>query len=150
MAGPYLLARGRFLDAQGKYREALADYNQYDSIARPVAPTFFYTRYKCELKLRQWQQALLDIARACYLNPKEPTYFAEWASLDLRVKRYDEGKKAAQACIELAPEYADGYLLMGILCGESGDKVEAKKNLEKAKELGDSRADEYLKKFKLN
>ena len=102
------------------------------------------------MKLRQWQQALLDIARACYLNPKEPTYFAEWASLDLRVKRYDEGKKAAQACIELAPEYADGYLLMGILCGESGDKVEAKKNLEKAKELGDSRADEYLKKFKLN
>ncbi len=147
MAGPYLLARGRFLDAQGKYREALADYNQYDSIARPIAPTFFYTRYKCELQLRQWQQALLDIARACYLNPKEPTYFAEWASLDLRVKRYDEGKKAAQACIELAPEYADGYLLMGILCGESGDKVEAKKNLEKAKELGDTRAEEYLKKF---
>ena len=149
MAGPYLLARGRYLDAQGKYREALADYNQYDSIACPMAPTFFYTRYKCELQLRQWQQALFDIARTCYLNPKEPTYFAEWASLDLRVKRYDEGKKAAQACIELAPEYADGYLLLGILCGESGDKAEAKKNLEKAKELGDTRADEYLKKFKL-
>ena len=150
MAAPYYLARGRFLDTQGKYREALADYNQYDSIARPINPDFFYTRYKCELKVRQWQQALIDIARACYLSPKEPTYFAEWASLDLRVKRYDEGKKAAQACIELAPEYTDGYLLMGILCGESGDKVGAKKNLQKAKELGDTRADEYLKKFKLN
>ena len=148
MAGPYYLARGRYLDAEGKYREALADYNQYDSIARPLSADFFYTRYKCELKVRQWQQALLDIARTCYLNPKEPTYFAEWASLDIRVKRYDEGKKAAQACIQLAPEYADGYLLLGILCGESGDKAEAKKNLEKAKELGDTRADEYLKKFK--
>lgn len=83
----------------------------YDSIARPIAPTFFYARYKCEMKLRQWQQALLDIARTCYLNPNEPTYFAEWASLDLRVKRYDEGISAAEACIRLAPEYADGYLL---------------------------------------
>lgn len=148
-AGPYYLTRGRFLDAQGKYREALADYNQYDSIARPISPEFFYTRFKCESKLRQWQQALLDIARACYLNPKEPTYFAEWASLDLRVKRHEEGMKAAEACIELDPEYADGYLLLGIMQAETGKKEEAKKNLEKAKELGDTRADEYLKKYKL-
>lgn len=148
-AGPYYLARGRFLNAQGKFREALADYNQYDSIARPIDPAFFYTRYQCELKLRQWQQALLDIARTCYLSPKEPTYFAEWASLDLRVKRYEEGMKAAQACIDLAPEYADGYLLLGIIQAETGKKAEAKKNLEKAKELGDTRADEYLKKYKL-
>jgi len=149
VVAPYYLARGQFLDAQGKYREALADYNQYDSIARPVTPAFFYTRYKCELKVRQWQQALLDIARTCYLSPKEPTYFAEWASLDLRVKRYDEGIKAAEACIELAPEYADGYLLLGIFHAEKGNKAEAKKNLLKAKELGDTRVDEYLKKYKL-
>lgn len=145
---PYYLARGRYLDALGKTREALADYNQYDSIARPIDHAFFYTRFKCETKIRQWQQALLDIARACYLNPKEPTYFAEWASLDLRVKRYDEGIKAAQACIEIAPEYADGYLLLGIMQMETNKKDEAKKNLEKAKELGDTRADGYLKKIK--
>ncbi len=149
MVAPYYLARGNFLGAQGKYREALADYNQYDSIARPVAPTFFYARYRCELQVRQWQQALLDIARACYLNPKEPTYFAEWASLDLRVKRYDEGIKAAQACIDLAPEYADGHLLLGILQAEKGNKEEAKKNLLKAKELGDTRTEEYMTKYKL-
>lgn len=150
MAAPYYLARANFLDAQGKTREALADYNMYDSIARPIAPTFFYARYKCEMKLRQWQQALLDIARTCYLNPNEPTYFAEWASLDLRVKRYDEGISAAEACIRLAPEYADGYLLLGILQAEKGKKEEAKGNLLKAKELGDTRVDEYLKKYKLN
>lgn len=122
----------------------------YDSIARPIAPTFFYARYKCEMKLHQWQQALLDIARTCYLNPNEPTYFAEWASLDLRVKRYDEGISAAEACIRLAPEYADGYLLLGILQAEKGKKEETKGNLLKAKELGDTRVDEYLKKYKLN
>ena len=148
MAAPYYWTRAQYLDAQENYREALADYNQYDSIARPMTAPFFYARYKCELKLRQWQQALLDIARTCYLSPKEPTYYAEWASLDLRVKRYDEGITAAKACIELAPEYPDGHLLLGLLQIENGNKELGIQSLEKAKELGDTRADGYLNKYK--
>ena len=145
LAAPYYLARAQFFDRKGEYRKALPDYNQYDSLTHTVDPTFFYARYKCETKLRMWQQALLDIARTCYLAPKEPTYFAEWASLDLRVKRIDEGISAAKACINLAPEYADGYLLLGLLQREKGQKQESIENLKKAQELGDTRAEEYLK-----
>ena len=148
MAGNYYLARANFLNEQGQYRRAIQDYNMYDSIARPVDANFFYTRYQCETKLRMWQPALLDIARACYLAPKQPTFFAEWASLDLRVKRYDEGISAATHCTELAPEYADGYLLLGLLQKEKGLKDEAIKNLKKAQELGDTRAADYLSKMK--
>ena len=146
LAAPYYLARAQFFDRKGEYRKALGDYNQYDTLSHTIDPTFFYARYKCEMKLRMWQQALLDIARTCYLAPKEPTYFAEWASLDLRVKRFDEGISAAKACIELAPEYADGYLLLGLLQHEKGLKQESIENLKKAQELGDTRAEEYLKK----
>lgn len=148
IVAPYYLARGQYRDNKGEYRKALADYNQYDTLSHTVDPVFFYTRYKCETKLRMWQQALLDIARTCYLAPQEPTYFAEWASLDLRIKRIDEGIGAATACVKLAPEYADGYLLLGLLQKEKNMKEEAVKNLEKAKALGDTRADEYLKKYK--
>ena len=148
MAGNYYLARANFLNEQGQYRRAIQDYNMYDSIARPVDASFFYTRYQCETKLRMWQPALLDIARACYLAPKQPTFFAEWASLDLRVKRYDEGISAATHCTELAPEYADGFLLLGLLQKEKGLKDEAIKNLKKAQEMGDTRAAEYLSKMK--
>lgn len=148
MAGNYYLARANFLCEQGQYRRAIQDYNMYDSIARPVDANFFYTRYQCETKLRMWQPALLDIARACYLAPKQPTFFAEWASLDLRVKRYDEGISAATHCTKLAPEYADGYLLLGLLQKEKGLKDEAIKNLKKAQELGDTRAADYLSKMK--
>lgn len=148
MAGNYYLARANFLNEQGQYRRAIQDYNMYDSIARPVDASFFYTRYQCVTKLRMWQPALLDIARACYLAPKQPTFFAEWASLDLRVKRYDEGISAATHCTELAPEYADGYLLLGLLQKEKGLKDEAIKNLKKAQELGDTRAADYLSKMK--
>ena len=147
-AGSYYLARANFLMGTNEYRAAFNDYNMYDSIAHPIAPTFFYARYQCATKLRMWQPALLDIARACYLNPKEPTYFAEWASLDLRVKRFDEGISAASHCVEIAPEYADGYLLLGLLQMEKKQKEEALKNLQKAKELGDPRAEEYIKKYK--
>ena len=148
LAGPYYLARAQFLADQKEYRRAVQDYNMYDSIVRPVDPAFFYARYQCETKLRMWQPALLDIARTCYLAPKEPTFFAEWASLDLRVKRFDEGISAASHCVELAPEYADGYLLLGLLYKEKNQKEEAIKNLKKAEELGDKRATEYLAKMK--
>ena len=40
MAGPYYLARGDFQAEQGEYRSAIADYNMYDSIVRPVNPAF--------------------------------------------------------------------------------------------------------------
>lgn len=148
IVGTFYLARAQFLAGQNEYRRAIADFNMYDSIARPVDPAFFYARYQCELKVRMWQQALIDIARTCYLAPQQPTYFAEWASLDLRVKRIDEGISAASHCIELAPEYADGYLLLGLLQKEKNMKAEALKNLEKAKQLGDPRAEEYIKKMK--
>ena len=62
-----------------------------------------------------------------------------------RVKRIDEGISAAKACINLAPEYADGYLLLGLLQREKGLKQESIENLKKAQELGDTRAEEYLK-----
>lgn len=148
MGATYYLARAQYLDSRGMYRKALQDYNQYDSLAAPINVAFFYARYKCEMNLRMWQQALIDIARTCYIAPNEPTYFAEWASLDLRVKRYEEGIAAANQCIKLAPEYPDGYLLLGLLQIESKQKEEGIKNLEKAKELGDTRADDYLKKYK--
>lgn len=64
------------------------------------------------------------------------------------MKRYDEGISAATHCTELAPEYADGYLLLGLLQKEKGLKDEAIKNLKKAQELGDTRAADYLSKMK--
>ena len=100
------------------------------------------------MQIRQWQQALQDISHAIILNPNEPTYFAELASLDIRVHREEEAIKSARRCIELAPEYADGYLLLGLALCQTNNTTEGITNLEKAKQLGDKRADGYIKKFK--
>jgi len=149
IAAPYVLARGMALDTQGQYRLALKDYNLYDSLmqGRPLSADFYYLRYKCEARSRQYLQALNDIARAIITSPAEPTYYAEMASLSLRVHRNDDAEKAARRCTELAPDYADGHLLLGMALLELGRKEEARTALLKAKELGDKRADEYLAKL---
>ena len=149
IAAPYVLARGMALDTQGQYRLALKDYNLYDSLmqGRSLSADFYYLRYKCETRSRQYLQALNDIARAIITSPSEPTYYAEMASLSLRVRRNDDAEKAARRCTELAPDYADGHLLLGMALLELGRKEEARTALLKAKELGDKRADEYLAKL---
>ena len=74
------------------------------------------------------------------------TYYAEMASLDLRVKRYDQAIEVAQRCTQLEPTYADAWLILGLAQREKGLKAESRASLEKAKELGDKRAEEFLKK----
>lgn len=149
VAAPYVLARGIAYNEAKDYHNAVIDYNEYDSLmlGRPLNSSFYYTRYKCELQIHRFQQALNDIARAIIVTPNEPTYYAEMASLQIRVKKNEDAVKAATRCTLLAPEYPDGYLLLGIANLELGNKDDAKKALEKAKSLGDKRADEYLKKL---
>jgi hypothetical protein len=148
LAAPYYLARGRFFDANKQYRDAIKDYYVYDSLSHTQDPAFFFMRYQCELNAKMWQQALLDIARASLLNPQEPVYLANWASLDLRVNRIDEAISTATQCTKLAPSYPEGYLLLGLAQIAKKQKAEGLKNLEKAKSLGDSRAQGYIDKNK--
>lgn len=152
LGAPYFLARGRMLDAMGRYRDAIADYNVYDSVTTTyrgsASPEFYYTRYKCEKNAHQWQPALNDIAHAALLDRTNPTYLAELAALELRVGRYDDAVMAATRCTELAADYADGWLILGMARLQQGKKQEAAEPLEKAKALGDTRAEEYLHQLK--
>ena len=150
VAAPYVLARGAEWESVGDYRKAVADYNLYDSLmlGRPISSQFYYTREQCEIKIRQFQQALNDSARAILLTPDEPTYWAEKSSLHLRVNQLKEAIQSARRCIELAPDYADGYVLLGVALVQNKDKTAGLQALQKAKDLGDSRADDLIKKYK--
>ena len=149
ISAPYFLARGTAHDEAGEYRKALADYNQYDSLMYGRADYgFYYTRYKCELNLRQYQQALNDIAHAALLNPQDPTYLAELSALQLRVNHYDDAITTADMCMQVAPNYTDPYIIKGIALIQKGNKKEGRQLFQKAKELGDTRAQGYLDNYK--
>lgn len=149
IAAPYVLARAQILDGEGVYRKALQDYNLYDSLmVGRASDTFYYTRYQCEMKVKQYQQALNDVAHAAFINPSQPLYLAELASLQLRFNRFEDAVKAADLCLRVAPESTDSYIIKGVALIQLNKKEEGMQALEKAKELGDSRADDMIKKYK--
>ena len=149
ISAPYYLARGRMLDQAGEYRKAILDYNKYDTLMyNRGSDEFYYIKFKCEMRIRQYQQALNDIAHAIVLNRTEPTYYAEMASLQLRVNQLEDAIRTADMCIEIEPDYADPYIVKGIAHGELKQKAEALQALEKAKELGDERAEGLIAKYK--
>lgn len=148
ISAPYILARGIILDDMGETKKALQDYNLYDTLMNfRASADFYYTRYKSEVKLRQYLQAINDISHAAILSPTEPTYLAELAALQLRVGRYEDAVKACDLCLLLTQDYADIYIVKGVALNNLGRKEESVEALNKAKELGDERADAYLEKF---
>ena len=149
VAAPYLLARAQAYDSNSEYRKALTDYNAYDTLVYGRGSAeFYYTKYKCELNIRQYQQALNDIAHAAYLAPGNQYYLAELASLQLRVNQYDDAVKASDLCLAIDPESTDALIIKGLALVMKKDKAAGMECLEKAKQLGDERAQSLIDKYK--
>lgn len=150
VSAPYILTRGQMYDAMKDYRKALADYNTYDTImVGRASADFYYTRYKCEMNMKQYQPALNDIAHAAYVadDAVRPAYLAEMASLQLRVNRYEDAVRTADMCLQLNPDGTDALIIKGVSLYRLKKDKEARECMQRAKELGDTRADEYIKKF---
>lgn len=149
IAAPYVLARGGEYDKAGEYRKALSDYNVYDTLmVGRASAEFYYTRYRCELQVKQYQQALEDIAHAAVVSGRDPFYVVEMASLQLRFNRYEEAIQAADICLERAPESTDAFIIKGLALIQSQKKEEGMQCLQRAKDLGDDRAQGLMEKYK--
>ena len=145
---PYLLSRAQLLMDLGRHRQAVSDLNDYEEVMKAqVNSNFYYMRFRVETEGRLFQQALNDIEKAITMTPQSDLYYAEKASLQIRVGLYDEAVETAKTCIQLAPEHSDGYLFLGLAQCLKDQKAEGVKNLQKAKELGDAQADELIEKY---
>ena len=150
LSAPYVLARGQLYEQMEEYRKAIADYNTYDTLMYGRAnAAFYYTRHKCEVATRQYQQALDDLAHAAYIGGADaPLYLAELASLQLRVNMNEEAIKTSDLCMQINPDGTDAYIIKGVALVQLKRKAEAIECFKKAKEMGDERADGYLEKYK--
>lgn len=149
-SAPYVYARGRQYDADGNYRKAFSDYLRYDSLMNNNATAdFYYTKYQCEMKIRQYQLALNDIAHAIYLSRTEPLYYAELASLQLRVNKLEEAVKTCDLAFNIkgTETMSDLYIIKGMALCEMKKNDKGLEALTKAKELGDNRAEKLIKKY---
>ncbi len=148
VSAPYILARGAMLDEMNEYRKALADYNLYDSLMTYRADAeFYYMRAKCEVNVRQYQQAINDFSHAVVLDPGQVTYLAELAALQLRVGQFEDALKACELSFVITTDYPDIYIVQGLALHQLGRKDEAIEAWKKAQELGDERGEEYIEKY---
>jgi predicted Zn-dependent protease len=145
---PYLWERAEAKRDAGKYRDALADMNEYEKLmSANVNDNFYYIRHQTDIQARLYQQALNDINQAIQMNPKETLYYAEKASLEVRVGLFAEAEATAKECIAIDAENSDGYLFLGLAQCLKGDKAQGIENLRKAKELGNPQADGLIEKY---
>ena len=148
-AAPYLWTRGNKRFDCGKYREAVADFNEYEKLmATQVNARFYYIRHQAEIEGRLYQQALNDINRAIQMEPKETLYYAEKASLQIRVGQYDDAIGTAEELLALEPDGSNGYLFKGLALCLKGNKKDGLELLGKAKEMGDPQAEGLIEKYK--
>lgn len=149
-AAKYFLMRADTYNKIEKYRQAVFDYTRYEVLSgRNVNANFYYIKEQAEVKAKLFKQALTDIDNAIFLAPKEPTFQAEKASLQLRLNMFSEAIETSKKCIEIAPDFSDTYLILGLAQIKTGNKTEGAANLKKAKDMGNIQAqtliDKYLK-----
>ena len=148
-AAPYLWARANARFDAKKYRDAVSDFNEYEQLmSAQVNARFYYIRHQAEIEGRLYQQALNDISRAVQMEPQESFYYAEKASLLVRVGQYDEAIKTGDEMIALEPDNSNGYLFKGLAQCLKGNKKEGIPNLQKAKDRGDPQAEGLIEKYK--
>lgn len=144
-AAPSLLERSNTLLELGRYREAIADLNEYEHLmSNELTAYFYYRREQAEMQCRMFQQAVDDIDRAIRMEPKEPLYHAERAVVYYRLGEFEEALKSAQKSAELNPKFGDAYRLAGICQLRLNQREKGLSNLKKAIELGDEPAQAIL------
>lgn len=146
-AANIIMLRAKALADIGNYREAIAGYNEFEHLSgSSLTANFYYEREQMEVKCRMYAPALNDIEKAIRLSPREPVLHAEAAALNYRVAQNEQAIAYAQKAIALDDKFADAHRILGVCLLEKGEKAEARKHLQKAKELGDTLADGILKK----
>lgn len=121
---------------------AIADYNKsiaLDSLQAVV----FYNRAVAKSKLKDYKGAILDYTRAIALKSDAETYFNR-GLLKFIMKDYSLSIGDFDIVIELQKDYGKAYLYRGIAKLSLSDKENGCDDLEKAKALKITEADEFI------
>lgn len=149
-AAPYLLYRAERLARSGQYNKAYIDYMDYEEVVgkKNLPDGFFFVKEQTAYKAKFFPQALADIEQAIAINAKEYIYFIEKSLIEIHLQQYEDASYSAGLAIKLNDKLPDAYKLQGIALAELGKTVEARKSLQRAAELGDDNAKEWLNSMK--
>jgi hypothetical protein len=143
---PYILTRASVKEEAGKYREAVSDYIEYENLIGSYNMTseFYFYREQIEIKAKMYEPALKDIEKARSLAPKDSSLTLEHASLYLRLSMNEEALPLLTQLVSTYPDNSDCRRLLGICYMRKEDKENACIQLNAAKQLGDTLADDLI------
>jgi tetratricopeptide (TPR) repeat protein len=129
----------------GLYEAAVRDYNQlYRALSGNVSDVYYYYREQAKFRLGDLDGALNDIETAIAIDPQNAVYYAEEASVYLRMLNPARAVESLNKSIALDPEFAASHRLLGVCLLRLEKKEEACLAFQKAKELGDPIVDRLI------
>ncbi len=145
-ATAYLLENIDLKMQAGLYDQVVKDYDLYYLVARGnVSDEFYYYREQAKFRSGDFEGALEDIDKAISIDGKNAIFYAEKASIYLRLQDPAKAQECAKKAIELDPEFASAYRILGVSLVRQEKKTEACTYLSKAKELGDPVVEKLIK-----
>jgi tetratricopeptide (TPR) repeat protein len=138
-AAAYVLELAEIKTELGLFADVVKDYDRYYLMtAGKVNDAFYYFREQAKYRSDDFEGALKDIDRAITASDgKNAVYFAEKASVYLRLKDLLKAQQNAEQAIALQNDFAAAYRILGISFMRQQKKTEACNSFNKAKELGD-------------
>lgn len=145
----YQYQRAMVLIELERWREAVFALNEYEKNmpATALDADLYHMRFIAEQQSKMFKQAIDDITKAIELNPHSLLYHVEQTQLLIRLNLLDDALRAAEDIIATDASYADGYLLLGIIQYQKGNKEEGLLNLKLAQDKGSTQASAYIEKY---
>ena len=129
----------------GLYEAAIQDYDHlFRALVGNVTDAFYYYRSQAKFRLGNLEEALIDIETAIALDKQNALYYAEEASIYLRMQDPVKAQSSVEKSLALEPEFAASHRLLGICHLRQGKKNDACDAFQKSKELGDPIVDRLI------
>ena len=148
-AAPYLYERGRIKSEVEDHRGAVLDFNAFhEAVLGQVTAQFYAMRAEEEMACHMNQQAINDINKAVELEPTNVDYLVQKSGILIRFNMHEEAVETLTKAISINAENAGLYRMLGFSQIMLKHKKEGLANLKKAKEMGDTVADQLIEKYK--
>jgi len=129
----------------GQYEAAIKDYDHlYRVLVGNVTDAFYYYRSQAKFRLGDLEGALNDIETAIALDNQNALYYAEEASVYLRMQDPVKAQASIEKSLALEPEFAASHRLLGVCFQRQQKTDDACIAFQKAKDLGDPIVDRLI------
>jgi tetratricopeptide (TPR) repeat protein len=142
---PSYFNRARALEEQGRLEEAHKDYALAAKLD-PYNPSFRMGSGMCSFRLEKYNQAIIDMNEVLKLDSRSAdAYYIKGVAL-IKKGEVRSAMESYDNAIRYDKNHAGAYLQRGILKGlsEKGDPCQ---DLQRAKNLGEEKADSALQKY---